>query len=61
LIYPQEKEIIDRLIKVDFSLKPDNYLRLFYRVMGSDIKVNIQSHARKSTFTREGFYVTEWE
>jgi hypothetical protein len=60
LIYPQEKEIIDRLIKVDFSLKPDHYLRLFYRVMGSDVMVNIKSHTRKSTFTREGFYVTEW-
>ena len=60
LIYPQEKEIIDKLIKVDFSLKPDNYLRLFYRVMASDIKVKLQSHTRKSTFRKDGFYVTEW-
>jgi hypothetical protein len=60
LIYPQEKETIDNLVKVDFSLKPDNYLRLFYRVIGSDTKVNIKSHTRKSVFKRDGFYVTEW-
>lgn len=60
LIYPQEKEIIDNLVLVNYSVKPDNILRLFYVVKGTNNKYKIEKHINKTYVKRKGFYVTEW-
>jgi hypothetical protein len=60
LIYPQEKDSIDKLVKVDYSIKPDNLLRLFYAIKGTNTVVPIQNHIVKSDFRREKFHITEW-
>ena len=60
LIYPQEKTTIDKLIQIDFSIKPDNSLRLFYAIKGTNDKLKIDKHTIKPNFKRDGFYITEW-
>ncbi len=60
LIYPQEKIIIDKLIQIDYSIKPDNLLRLFYVIKGTNKIVPIGKHNVNSSFKREDFCVTEW-
>lgn len=60
-IYPQEKQIIDEVIKLHIFKEPDNILRLFYALKGSnDYKSNIESQKINNTFEKKGFYVTEW-
>ena len=59
-IYPQTKSIINKVIELNISKKPDNLLRLFYFVEGQispeiKLKKPIINH-----FEREGFFVTEW-
>jgi len=59
-IYPQTKSIINKVIELNISKKPDNLLRLFYFVEGQispeiKLKKPIINH-----FKREGFFVTEW-
>ncbi len=60
LVYPQEKAIIDKLIKIDFSIKPDNSLRLFYAITGTNEVFAIDIHKINSNFKRNDFCVTEW-
>ncbi len=60
LIYPQEKQNIEKLIQLKFSIKPDNLLRLFYAIKGSNKIEQINEHKINSNFKREDFYITEW-
>jgi len=60
LIYPQEKDLIDKLIQVNYSTKPDNNLRLFYAIKGTNNKLKMNDHLIKTSFKRDGFYITEW-
>jgi len=60
LIYPQEESIIDKLIQVNYSIKPDNLLRLFYAIKGTNVLLKIDKHLIKTNFKRNGFYVAEW-
>lgn len=62
LIYPQNKMIIDNVIKLSFSKEPANVLRLFYLVAGYNIKPNIKLTLPEMNthFERKGFFVTEW-
>ncbi|HEX2921027.1 MAG TPA: hypothetical protein VHO50_07675 [Bacteroidales bacterium] len=61
-IYPQESYIIEKVIKLDISQKPDNELRLFYLIKGATSNSNdsIKIPAMNSRFNRRGFNVTEW-
>ena len=59
-IYPQTNSIINKVIELNISKKPDNLLRLFYFIEGqknSEIKLKkpIINH-----FERKDFFVTEW-
>lgn len=62
LIYPQTQDEIDPLIKLSFSIPPDNIQRLFYCIRGYDeLPENpIQEPVIEETFEREGFFVVEW-
>ncbi|MDP3443827.1 MAG: PKD domain-containing protein [Ignavibacteria bacterium] len=58
-IYPQTNPIIDRIIKLDFSVQPDHVNRLFYGIIGAD-DFKIITPPDIVTFNRSGFYVMEW-
>lgn len=60
VIYPQEKNLIDALVMVNYSVKPDGILRLYYAIKGTDVKPLIDNHIIKNKFSRNGFYTTEW-
>jgi len=60
-IYPQTKSIINKVIKLNISKKPDNILRLFYLIEGK--KTTKEINLKKpiiDNFKREDFFVTEW-
>jgi hypothetical protein len=61
-IYPQEAAIINSVIALKFSVKPDNILRLFYVIKGthSSSGHTMTEPVIDSKFTRSGFYVAEW-
>jgi len=58
-IYPQTKEVLDKIIRLDFSVKPDKVYRLFYGVVGSGDYKKLNSPEIKS-FDRSGYFVVEW-
>jgi hypothetical protein len=61
-IYPQEANIIEKVVRLEISKTPNNVLRLYYLINGvnsdSNNKINIPSEDFK--FRRSGFYITEW-
>ena len=59
-IYPQTIEIINDVIRIDFSHQPDNLLRLFYAIVGHDRMINNLQEPEIDSFNRDGFFVTEW-
>jgi len=60
VIYPQTKEIIDRVISLEVSIQPDNLLRLHYVIKGTD-KENLNLTAPGiEEFKRDGYFITEW-
>ena len=60
MIYPQNKEIIDKAIELTLSIQADNILRLHYVIKETnESKVKITAPDIEE-FTKEGFYVTEW-
>lgn len=58
-IYPQTNEIINQIIGLDFSVKPDRIYRLFYGIIGAS-KIKILEEPKIQSFDRSGFYVVEW-
>ncbi len=58
-LYPQYKNDIDKLVKLEISEKPDNILRLFYVIDGIDEKIDL-TEPNIPEFDRSGFVVTEW-
>ena len=59
-IYPQTKSIINKVIELNISKKPDNLLRIFYFIEG---QINPEIKLKKpiiNHFEREDFFVTEW-
>ena len=60
MIYPEEMDLINQLVQVNYSVKPDNELRFFYAVKGANEKIDIANHNVPSGFKRDGFYVAEW-
>jgi len=59
LIYPQTNEIIDQVIKLGFSVTPDNVNRLFYGFAGTDEFTELEAPTLVP-FKCDGFYVMEW-
>lgn len=59
-IYPQTNEIIDKVIELNFSIQPDNVLRLFYVIKGFNSFPNVLAEPQINKFNREGYFVTEW-
>lgn len=58
-IYPQTNEIIDKIIQLDFSVKPDRVHRLFYGVVEAN-EFKVINEPIIQPFDRSGFYVVEW-
>lgn len=61
-IYPQNKMIIENVIRLSFSKEPGNLLRLFYVIQEVTNKPNNKLTEPKvdKLFEREGFFVVEW-
>ncbi len=59
-IYPQTASIIDQVIELNISEKPDNLLRLFYFIKGYKEAPNKIIIPKIEKFERKGFFVTEW-
>jgi hypothetical protein len=59
MIYPQTNDIIDKIIKLDFSQNPDNINRLYYGFLGLNNYSQINEPLVKN-FKRDGFYIMEW-
>lgn len=59
-IYPQERPVIEELIKVRFSSEPENFLRLFYVVKGTSVPSPLQPHVINNTVPRTGYHAAEW-
>lgn len=58
-IFPQTNKIIDEIIQLDFSIKPDNVYRLFYGIAGADKYFELEEPTIEA-FRRDGFYIIEW-
>ena len=59
-IYPQYKEQLDKMVELEFSVEPENLLRLFYVVEGREDNSIIIKEPHIPEFKREGFFVVEW-
>jgi hypothetical protein len=61
-LYPQETKLISSVISLQISEQPENLLRLFYDIKGYYSKPNqtIQEPIIDKSFTRTGYFVTEW-
>ncbi len=59
LIYPQNHQMINRVIQVQFSKQPDSFYRLFMGFKGVTSPVNLPVPELKPA-TREGFTAIEW-
>jgi hypothetical protein len=60
IIYPQFADDIGKVIQLDISGSPDNMLRLFYVIQGSENNVANLVTPKIPKFVRNGFVVTEW-
>ena len=58
-IYPQTKEIIERVIELDFSMQPENINRLFYVIEETEKAIDIEKPSIKA-FLKGSYYVNEW-
>ena len=59
-IFPQEEAIITELVRLNLSEKPDNLLRVFYRIKEIDREQKLEKHVMPTKLKREGFVVCEW-
>ena len=59
LIYPQTAEIINKVIQLDFSVKPASVNRLFYAISETATSTGIAEPVVEK-FNRRGFHVVEW-
>jgi len=59
-IYPQYNEQLSKMTKLEFSIAPDNLLRLIYSIEGQQDDSLILPEPKIPEFHREGFYVVEW-
>ena len=61
-IFPQNRQLIESVIQLDISKKPNNLLRLFYVVRQLNLQPDFELPEPQidNQFKREGFFVTEW-
>jgi len=59
-IYPQYNEQLSKVVKLEFSVEPDNLLRLIYAIEGWQDDTLILPEPEIPNFKREGFHVVEW-
>ena len=59
-IYPQYNEQISKMVELEFSVEPDNLLRLIYAIEGQQDNSLILHEPEIPDFNREGFFVVEW-
>jgi len=60
-IYPLHTRRVNALLPVNISPSPDNLLRLWYVIEGTDPNAQLPVNpAETPVFTRRGFSVTEW-
>jgi hypothetical protein len=60
IIYPQFADEIGKVIRLKISEQPDNMLRLFYVIQGTNDSGKMLPTASIPQFERNGFVVTEW-
>lgn len=60
VIYPQYSSDIEKLIRLNISPRPDNLIRFFYLIKGSQNKETILSEPLIQKAKREGFVAAEW-
>jgi hypothetical protein len=60
VIYPQFADEIEKVIRLKISKQPDNILRLFYVIQGTNIPGKTLSTPKIPRFERNGFIVAEW-
>ena len=59
-IYPQYNEHLSKMTELEFSIEPDNLLRLLYSIEGQQDDSLILPEPAIPNFKREGFHVVEW-
>ena len=59
-IYPQYKVQYGKMVELEFSVKPDNLLRLIYAIEGKEDDMLILHEPEIPDFEREGFFAVEW-
>ena len=59
-IFPQEEDIISKMIKLKFSKNPDSLLRLFFGIKGLENSTLELTEPKIEKFERKGFSVVEW-
>ena len=59
-IYPQYNEQLSKMTELEFSVEPDNLLRLIYSIEGLQDDSLILAEPEIPDFKREGFFVVEW-
>lgn len=60
IIYPQYSQEIEKIIQLKSSIKPDNILRLFYVINGTNNNQKVLSTPTIPSFNRNGFVIAEW-
>jgi internalin A len=60
IIYPQFSFDIEKLIQLKISPSPDNLIRLYYVIKGSQNNDMVLSNPPLREFKREGFVAAEW-
>ena len=60
IIYPQFADEIGKVIRLKISEQPDNMLRLFYVIQGTNDSEKMLPVPSIPQFERNGFVVTEW-
>jgi len=59
IIYPQNDKIIKEVIKLNFSMQPENLNRLYYVITGKT-EFKVIEAPSITAFPRDGFTVVEW-
>jgi hypothetical protein len=59
-VYPQFLNDIEKVVKLTITEPPDNVLRLFYVIQGTDHRAGDMLVPTIPEFKREGFVVAEW-
>ncbi len=59
-IYPQYNEQLEEMIQLDFSVQPDNLIRLIYSIRGLESGKLVLPEPEIPAFCRDGFTVSEW-